>query len=82
MNERGISFNVFLLIHLARCQKFTIKLKTMESAKPITMISDARPGSTGCRTRRIIMARRKQTLQIKADRLSILSKPMIQKPNI
>jgi hypothetical protein len=43
------------------------------------MISDVRPALTGCRIQRIKMDSRKHTLQIKADRLSILSKAIVQK---
>ena len=51
----------------------------MERRNPMAMISDVIPGLTGCLKYNNPIARRKHTLQMKAARLSILNKAIVQK---
>src|SRR5665213_861900 len=69
-------------MRLIRYQVLTIRFKKTERTNPITIIRDSKPGFTGFRIQSIRMANRKQTLQIKADRLSILNRPIVQKSKI
>ena len=72
----------FLKILLRINQIFTTTFSTIESKNPITIINEASPGLTGCEYHNRKMASRKQTLQIKAARLSILKKAICSKIQI
>jgi hypothetical protein len=75
----GIPDQDFLEILKTSSQIFTTKFSTIESKNPITMIRDDSPGFTGLLNHNKQIARRKHTLQMKAARLSILSKAIGQK---
>src|ERR1700682_4180339 len=79
MSRRGISTKGFLNKRRKISHKLTTTFNKMETKKPITMIRDASPGLIGCLIHNMPIARRKQTLQMKAARMSILNKAIVQK---
>jgi hypothetical protein len=80
INQRGIPANIFFFIQRYNKPAFTAILKIQDRKNPITMVSDAISVATGRFIRRKQIASKKQMLQMKAARLSILNKAMVQKP--
>src|SRR5450631_267799 len=81
MSGRGISVTGFLAIRIKIIAPFTMIFKITDKKNPITMISELIPQSefNGCLNDKMPIAIRKQTLQMKAARLSILNKAIVQK---
>jgi hypothetical protein len=79
MSILGIPSSGFLDMRRNIKQAFTTTFSTTERKNPITMIRDATPGYTGCLYHSNPIASRKHMLQMKAVRLSILNKAMVQK---
>jgi hypothetical protein len=79
ISQRGIPDTGFPKMSSETSQTLIPKLRTIEIKKPITIMMDESPGLIGCLYHNIAIASRKQTLQMKAARLSILNKAIVQK---
>jgi len=81
MSGRGISIAGLLAIFIKIIVPITMIFKITDKKNPITMISELNPESefNGCLYDKMPIASRKQTLQMKAARLSILNKAIVQK---
>ncbi len=79
INQRGIPVNGFFEINRKIKPRFKEPLKIQDRKNPITMVSDAISIVTGRFILRKQIASKKHMLQIKAARLSILNKAIVQK---